>query len=145
MNFKNLCIALLIMKLKQKLAIGLCTFYLVSVIGIALSMHFCGGRLASVSISNAQAACKLCKTEKADKKDDGCCKNTKVVVKLKDSHQVESSLKLPKVFSLETYLPARITTLFRPFLPAFFTQLENKAPPRTTGVSLQVLHCVFRN
>lgn len=133
------------MKLKQKLALSLCTFYLVSVIGVALSMHFCGGELASVSVFTDRAACKYCKEEPKDKKDDGCCKNTKVEVKVKDSHQTESSFKLPKLFSLEAYLPSRISELFKPFFPAFFSRMENKAPPRPAGVAIHVLNCVFRN
>jgi len=133
------------MKLKQKFALSLCTFYLVSVIGVALSMHFCGGKLASVSVYTDRAACKYCKAEAKDKKDDGCCKNTKVDVKVKDSHQAESSFKLPKLFSLETFIPTKFSELFKPVIPAFFSKLENKAPPRSTSVAIHVFNCVFRN
>jgi hypothetical protein len=133
------------MKLKQKLALSLCTFYLVSVIGVALSMHFCGGKLASVSVFADRAACDYCKAEAKDKKDDGCCKNTKVDVKVKDSHQAESSFKLPKLFSLETFISSRISELFKPFFPAFLSRMENKAPPRSTSVAIHVFNCVFRN
>ena len=133
------------MSLKQKLAISLCTFYLVSVIGVALSLHFCGGKLASVSVVSAKASCKYCKAESTAKKDDTCCKNTKVDVKVKDSHQAEASVKLPKIFSLESYLPTHIVEFLKPFFPKHLGGLENKAPPRTSGISLQILHCVFRN
>ena len=133
------------MKLKQKLALSLCAIYVVSVIGIALSMHFCGGKLASVSLYANKTSCKYCKTEAANKKDDGCCKNTKVDVKVKDSHQAEASVKLPKVFSLDSYLPTHIVEFLKPFFPKYLGGSENKAPPRTSGISLQILHCVFRN
>lgn len=133
------------MKLKQKLAIGLCTFYLLSVIGIALSMHFCGGKLASISITNAQAACKYCKAEATDKNDDGCCKNTKIEAKVKDAHKVESSFKLPKLFSFETLVNPKILDLLNRFLPSYFNKIVNKAPPKSKGVALHVFNCVFRN
>ncbi|TKC12613.1 hypothetical protein FA048_03065 [Pedobacter polaris] len=133
------------MKLKQKLAISLCALYVVSVIGIALSMHFCSGKLASVSLYANKTSCKYCKTEPVDKKDDGCCKNTKVDVKVKDSHQVEAPVKLPKFSSLESYLPYKVVDFLKPFFVKYLSRLENKAPPRTTGISLQILHCVFRN
>lgn len=133
------------MKLKQKSALSLCALYVVSVIGIALSMHFCGGKLASVSLYANKTACKYCKIEPVDKKDDNCCKNTKVDVKVKDSHQAEASVKLPKIFSLESYLPTHIVEFLKPFFPKHLGGLENKAPPRTSGISLQILHCVFRN
>ena len=133
------------MILKQKLALVLCTFYLLSVIGVALSIHFCGGKLASVSVNSTKAACKFCKAEASDKKDDGCCKNTKVDVKVKDSHQAEAALKLPKLFSLETLIPFNTKFVFNKILPVFFNKVENKAPPKSTQISLHLLNCVFRN
>ncbi len=142
---QNLCIALLIMSLKQKLAISLCTFYLISVIGVALSLHFCGGKLASVSATSAKASCKYCKAEPIAQKDDNCCKNTEVDVKVKDNHQVESAIKLPKLFSVDVYLHSYFSQVFRQFLPIFFSKLENKAPPKPTSVALHVMNCVFRN
>ena len=133
------------MSLKQKLAISLCTFYLISVIGVALSLHFCGDKLAAVSATNATAACKYCKTESATKKDDNCCKNTKVDVKVKDNHQIESAIKLPKLFSIDVFLHPNVSRVLRQFLPIFFSKLENKAPPKSTSVALHVMNCVFRN
>lgn len=133
------------MKFKQKSALVLCAFYALSVIGIALSIHFCGGKLADVALYANKTACKYCKAEPVDKADDGCCKNTKIEAKIKDSHQSQASFKLPKIFSLETYLPSNVSELFKPFFPKFFTQLENKAPPSLSGVSFRVLYCVFRN
>lgn len=133
------------MKLKQKLALALCTFYAVSVIGVALSMHFCGGKLADVAFYANKTSCKFCKTEPVDKKDDGCCKNTNVEVKVKDSHHAEASVKLPKLFSLETFLPSHIVSFLKPFFPKYFGGSVNKAPPQTSTISLQILNCVFRN
>lgn len=133
------------MKLKQKLALGLSAFYLVSVIGVALSMHFCGGKLASVSVFANEVGCKYCKAELVTKKDNSCCKNTKVEVKVKDNHKAESSFKLPKLFSLETLLGEKLVEFFRPFFPSFFSKVENKAPPKSARISLHLLNCVFRN
>ncbi len=133
------------MLLKQKFALGLCALYLVSVIGIAISMHFCGGRLASISFSAAKTGCTLCKTQPVNKKDDNCCKNTKVIAKVKDSHKSESSIKLPKLFSLTSILPAKISELFTPHFPQFFSVIKIKPPPKPSGVALHVFNCVFRN
>jgi hypothetical protein len=133
------------MKFKQKLALSLCTFYLVSVIGVALSMHFCGGKLASVAVYSSKAACKFCKAAVSDSKDNGCCKNTKVEVKVKDSHQSESSFKLPKVFNVESLLPSRAIEFVGRLIPKLFNKIENKAPPKSKGVAIHVFNCVFRN
>lgn len=133
------------MSLKQKLALSLCTFYLVCVIGVALSLHFCGGKLASVSVSNAKASCKYCKSAPLAEKESNCCKNTQIDVKVKDNHQIESGVKLPTLFSVDVILPRTFHAIFRQFLPNFFNRLENKAPPKTTSVALHVMNCVFRN
>jgi len=37
------------MKTRKKIVIGLCSFYLLSVTGIALNLHFCGNELSSVN------------------------------------------------------------------------------------------------
>ncbi|RZK43956.1 MAG: hypothetical protein EOO90_01470 [Pedobacter sp.] len=131
--------------MKQKLAISLCTFYLVSVIGVALSLHFCGGKLASVSVLSAKASCKYCKTEPITQKEDNCCKNTEIGVKVKDNHHSESSVKLPKLFSVDLIVYAGTITIFKQVLPHFSSELGNKAPPRVRGIALHIINCVFRN
>lgn len=134
-----------LMVFKQKSAFVLCAIYAFSIIGIALSMHFCGGKLADVALYANKTSCEYCKAEPVDKADDGCCTNTKVEAKIKDDHQSQASFKLPKLFSLETYLPRSVSEIFKTFTPRLFSQLENKAPPPVSGVSLRVLYCVFRN
>ena len=133
------------MKLKQKSALVLCAFYALSVIGIALSIHFCGGKLADVALYSNKTSCKYCKAEPVDQADDGCCKNTKLEAKIKDSHKAQASFKLPKIFSLETYLPNKVSEIFKPFSAKIVNRLDNKAPPPLLGVSFRVLYCVFRN
>jgi hypothetical protein len=133
------------MKLKQKLAIGLCAFYVFSVIGIALSMHFCGGKLASVAINAHTVACKFCKTEPIAKKDDGCCKNTKVDFKVKDSHQKVGSYQLPKLFEAKSFLTAVIALDFNRLALKIVAKLSNKAPPKPYKVAIYLFNCVFRN
>lgn len=133
------------MKLKQKLAIGLCAFYIFSVIGFALSMHFCGGKLAAVAINSDKATCKFCKTAPVEKNDDGCCKNTKFEVKVKDNHQTSTSFKLPKLFSVDLFFQPNFINLVKIDVPFFFTKLVNKAPPKTSSVALYIFNCIFRN
>lgn len=133
------------MKFKQKLALGLCTFYLLSVIGVALSMHFCGGKLASVSVNSNTINCKYCKAELTTKSDDNCCKNTKVEVKVKDSHQSQSSFKLPKLFSSDIIAFVPLVRNFKPSLAFLVRYIRSNAPPSPTRVARHVLFCVFRN
>lgn len=120
-------------------------FYVFSVVGVALSIHFCGGRLASVSFSSAKTGCKLCKLEPVAKKGGDCCKNTKIEVKVKDSHQTTNGVNLFKVLAVKLFhLPKNIH--FSPvILIGQRAKRSNKAPPRGLHIAVYLLNCVFRN
>lgn len=132
------------MKLKQKLALGLCAFYLISVIGVALSLHFCGGSLSSVHFTQT-AKCKGCVAAEKKAESDSCCKNTSVDAKIKDSHESGSALSLPKNFSIQLFFFPLIWEVVGDILPNLFSRIENKAPPFSARFSLYAYNCVFRN
>lgn len=135
-----------IMKLKQKIALSLAVFYAVSVMGLALSLHFCGDKLENVKLFSNEISCKFCKDIPAEKKkDDGCCKNTQVTVKVKDSHQIEAQTQMPKLFSIQLFLHPPVLEFLSNITPAFFNKITNKAPPLSLGVALHVFNCIFRN
>jgi len=121
-------------------------FYAVSVMGLALSLHFCGGKLANVKFFSSEVACKLCKDIPAEKiKDDGCCKNTQVTVKVKDSHQTEAQTQMPKLFSIQLFIHPPVIEFLSNITPSFYSKIANKAPPLSTRVALHVFNCIFRN
>lgn len=130
------------MKFRQKIAFGLCLFYIVSVIGIAVSLHFCGGKLSSMHFTQT-AKCGACKEDvKAEKHN--CCKNTEVQSKVDDSHEAGFKVKLPKDFSIDLFLVPFIADLFKSVLPRLFAK-SSEAPPISARLSLNTLNCVFRN
>jgi len=134
------------MKLKQKIALSLAVFYAVSVMGLALSLHFCGGKLENVKLFSSEISCKFCKEIPAEKKkDDGCCKNTQVTVKVKDSHQTEAQIQMPKLFAIQLFLHPPVLEFLSNLTPAFLSKISNKAPPLSTRVALHVFNCIFRN
>jgi hypothetical protein len=132
------------MKLKQKIALGLCAFYLISVIGVALSLHFCGNQLSSVHFTKA-ATCKGCKAAEKSNDDNKCCKNSNVEAKVKDSHETGAKVNIPKNYSIQLFLAPFFTEIVRSVLPRLFSHTENKAPPFSARVSLYAYNCVFRN
>ncbi|HMI04919.1 MAG TPA: hypothetical protein VK541_20695 [Pedobacter sp.] len=132
------------MKMKQKIAMGLCVFYLVSVIGLAVSMHFCAGKLSSVRFIET-AKCKTCTKDSKIAKSHSCCKTTSVGVKIKDSHQAGAKVKMPGNFSLQLFLGTHLTDVFKVILPKSLRLEENKAPPLSSIISLHLFNCVFRN
>lgn len=132
------------MKLKQKLVLGLCAFYLISVIGVALSLHFCGGNLSSVHLTQV-AKCKGCMAAEKKAAADNCCKNTAVDAKIKDSHQSGVKVSLPKNYSIRLFLAPFLSEIAESLLPDLFSRIENKAPPYTGSVAIHIFNCVFRN
>ena len=132
------------MKLKQKFALGLCAFYLISVIGVALRLHFCGGTLSAVHF-NQTPKCKACITAEKTAKSDNCCKNTAVDAKIKDSHESGSKVNVPKKYSIELFLAPFLSDVFRIILPKFSSRINDDAPPLSARVSLYAYNCVFRN
>jgi len=134
------------MKLKQKIALSLAVFYTVSVMGLALSLHFCGGKLENVKLFSNEVSCKFCADIPAEKiKDDGCCKNTQVTVKVKDSHQTAAKVEMPKLFSIQLFIHPPVLEFISNITPAFFSKISNKAPPLSSRVTLHIFNCIFRN
>lgn len=134
------------MKLKQKIALSLAVLYAVSVMGFALSLHFCGGKLENVKLFSDEISCKFCKEIPAEKKkDDGCCKNTQVTVKVKDSHQTAAQIQMPKLFSIQLFLHPPVLEFLSNIKPEFYSKISNKAPPLSSRVALHVFNCIFRN
>ena len=132
------------MKLRQKIALGLCAFYLVSVIGVALSLHFCGGELSAVHFFAKANACKGCKAVEKTV-DSKCCKNTTIDAKIKDSHQSSVKVNLPKNYGTQLFLTPFLSEIVASLLPDLFSKIENKAPPFSAGIAIYIFHCVFRN
>lgn len=132
------------MKLRQKIALGLCAFYLISVIGVALSLHFCGNNLSSVHFTQT-AKCKGCMAAEKKAASSKCCKNTEVDAKIRDSHQSGSAISLPKNFSIQLFFFPFLWETIENILPKLFSSIENKAPPFSARFSLYAYHCVFRN
>ena len=134
------------MKLKQKIALSLAVFYAVSVMGLALSLHFCSGKLENVKLFSNEVFCKFCADIPAEKiKDDGCCKNTQVTVKVKDSHQTAAKVEMPKLFSIQLFIHPPVLEFLSNITPAFFSKISNKAPPLSSRVALHIFNCIFRN
>jgi len=68
--------------LKRSGALVLTLLYLVTVMGFALNLHFCGSYLASVKIDAPVKSCGMQSTRQMK-----CCSNKHFEVKVKDAHQ----------------------------------------------------------
>ena len=132
------------MKIQQKIAAALCGFYLITVIGFAVNMHFCSGKLSAIKL-NESAKCSVCKSEKALAKKHNCCSTSSIKAKIKDSHEAGFKVKLPQDFSITLFLTQRFSFLAESVPTFSVANLWNKAPPLSSIFSLHLLNCVFRN
>lgn len=72
--------------------IGLVMLYALAVIGINLSIHYCGDTINSVSLAAEDKSCCCGDTE-----EDGCCTDMVIKAKLSDTHTPaeKQKIKLP--------------------------------------------------
>ena len=113
--------------------------YLAVSSGIAVTVHYCMGKIASVDMNHTSDKCGKC----GMKTNDGCCKDEFKIVKLEDSHKLISN-------DIKIYSPIAVIDnskgLFdtRIFPSQVRSDYNNHSPPGSSGSSLNILHCVFR-
>lgn len=82
--------------IKRLTTLFLTKVYIVTVLGFALNLHYCGDVLASVRVNVPAKSCKSIAVKKMK-----CCSDKQVDVKVKDAHQGESPSILSKIFAFE--------------------------------------------
>jgi hypothetical protein len=94
------------MNFKKHISVFLAVLLLVSNVGLAFNVHYCGGEIASVSLNSNLSTEKGCCPKTAAKKDS-CCKDKKIVVQKKsDDGIVKSfSFQLDYAFVVPEYHP----------------------------------------
>lgn len=97
--------------MKKLVVLLLLPLYLLSVPGLAYSLHFCGKALTSFSF--AQKAKKSCPCKKSQSPSD-CCDDQQVNTQTDDSLQTAAAFKLdaPKLAVLTVLLPQLLARLF---------------------------------
>jgi hypothetical protein len=114
-------------------------FYVFSIVGLSLTFHYCGARLAQVQFQGKEI--RACCSEKVEKTAK-CCKNQAVTFKVKDHHLGNSSIYVPVSIA---FLPSNqqvntgYTKVVNTDKYAFTLQ---KPPPN--NISKEVLYGVFR-
>ena len=78
--------------MKKALIIFLTFIYLVVASGMAINLHYCGGKISSVSLWKKEKD-DCCGKKKMKKKN--CCKEKTSVLKIKDTQYSSTSLKTP--------------------------------------------------
>ena len=98
------------MKFKKHISIFLAVLLLVSNVGLAFNVHYCGGHIASVSLNSTLPSMqseKGCCEKKVVSKKDSCCKDKKIVFQKKtDNGTIKSfSFQFDYVFLEPEFQP----------------------------------------
>jgi len=102
------------MRFKKHISIFLSVLLLVSNVGLAFNVHYCGGKIASVSLNSTLSSMqseKGCCEKKVASKKDSCCKDKKIVFQKKtDNGIVKSfSFQFDYTFLVPDFQPDVIT------------------------------------
>jgi hypothetical protein len=126
--------------MKRILLILVGLMYITSVSGVTINHHYCGGKLATISLSLASDHSCRCGSKKM-KKD--CCKNQQVQVKVKCEHKSAGKFRVNT--DLFKILPACVTEYTLKTLSCELNTITvyRRPPPRPNN-SLLVLNSVFR-
>jgi hypothetical protein len=124
---------------KRSGAFVLTLLYLVTVMGFALNLHFCGNYLASVKIDAPVKSCSMLSGKMK------CCTNKHFEVKVKDAHQGQSLSFLSKTFVFElAKLP--FNDSFLSVSHGSLVKLFDRGPPDISSGSIGIFlkNCTFR-
>ena len=130
--------------MKKFLLTILAFVYISSSTGASIHMHYCMGKLADWGIGqNDTKTCGKCGMDKADEKNNGCCKDEHKFVKSHaDQKTVQAGLQLILLASIA--IPVSFIEIP---LPSFSSLTEQNpvshAPPRSAGVAVYIRNCVF--
>lgn len=129
----------------KKIALLLLLFlYLIPAIGVTVSTHFCGGKIASVSfnpfVTNHKCPCG----SKKMKKD--CCKDETTSFKLDNEQQKTQQVLCNFVTGTSIIQPAILTAVTFGYKTALLTTWfeYHTHPPDDLKHSLFIRHCIFR-
>jgi hypothetical protein len=128
--------------LKRLTSLFLTKVYIITALGFALNLHYCGSVLAEVKIDAPVKSCKLPAAKKMK-----CCSDKKIDVKVNDAHESQSPSIIAKLFGFElTKIP------FGDYILSAQQALLEKlcdptppAPPPSSGKTAQFIkNCSLR-
>ena len=127
--------------MKKFIAAILAIIYLVVSSGVAINIHYCMGKLASVDLMHSSDKCSKCGMKNGTK--SGCCKDEFKIVKLSDSHKLISN-------DINIFTPVAVVDNSKSIFDAviFSSKLtpnyNSNSPPQSSALSFNILYSVFR-
>ena len=125
--------------MKKVLIFIVAIIYLSVSSGVAMTIHYCMGKVSSIDLFHHSDKCGKC----GMKTTGDCCKDEFKIVKLTDSHKIFSS-------EINIFIPVAILDNSKSIFDANFqntqivTLFNNHSPPISLGTSLCILNSIFR-
>ncbi|QXV66132.1 hypothetical protein INP83_03290 [Mucilaginibacter sp. 21P] len=115
--------------------------YTVTASGFNINLHFCGDRVADFKINVPAKSC-LKPMAKSKMK---CCKDAKIDVKVKDSHEQQQAASVQKLQAADAS-NLSFTDFFLPIQQAIIEKLFDRGPPDKPRPTADVLikNCTLR-
>ncbi len=115
--------------------------YLLPVVGVHATMHYCGGKFVSVSFSNDEGKC-CCGNTKMKK---GCCENKEISLKMDESHQKANEVffNVADAFQMQPVFTEPAFDFFKP-LTSVLGSYESHRPPDVSKQPIYLKNRVFR-
>ena len=125
----------------KKLSIAiLAIIYLGVSSGIAMNIHYCMGKFSSVDMMHSNDKCSKCGMKNSK---NSCCNEKFKIVKLTDSHKIISNEI--NIFSPVTILDNSQSIFHTNIFSSNVTSdFNNHSPPKSRGISLNILYSIFR-
>ncbi|MBA3674196.1 MAG: hypothetical protein H0W75_04435 [Chitinophagaceae bacterium] len=125
--------------MKKFLVTILAIVYLGVSSGVAMTIHYCMGKVSSVELLTHNDKCSKC----GMKSGSGCCKDEFKIVKLTDSHKliindINISAPVAIINNSKSIFDSNV------FLTQITSDFNNHSPPLSQGISLCILNSVFR-
>ncbi len=133
--------------MKKLLTLLLAMFYMGSSTGATFHMHYCMEKLVDIQLWHGETEkCGKCEAKHAHNKqcNKKCCKDEHKTVKLeKDQKVAENTVHLMQLVAVTIPVAFPVLQDIQAVsLTAAFP--VSNAPPRSSKVSPQILHCTFR-
>ena len=130
----------------KKLIIAIVAFlYLGTSAGATVHMHYCMDKLVEWGLWHSEKKedkCSNCGMEKAEAKDNGCCKDEHKQVKLENDHKAAAGYQVIQLLSVT--IPADFFELAHIDLSSVAEEnFVSHAPPRSSGIAAYIRNCVF--
>ena len=130
--------------MKKGISILLCTFYLLSVSGVRVGIHYCHGHFQIITV-NANLNEDACCGKKQPMKKHGCCSDKVIEIKVKSEQKISTvtGLQSPQKYNLIATINSGLNAT--PLVTSdISTCPQGHSPPWRMAIPLFIEHRNFR-